>query len=273
VVANADAYLVAPASANTIALAADATDADHVVPSPARRPGWSPAMNDWMFCDAATVQPGGIPAARHGDRAGRGRTAPRARGGRLLNRERAGRRAGRARPDRPWDGPACLSRPAAPASRSTRSASSAIVLRRRGRPLGARRPPWRRGHPGRGQRLDGRRCPAYDGSMSRLRPSWPAPRAGVDSTDVLVMVAAPDFRRGAAGEKIHRGWQRRVELDLEALRILASLSAAARDRRSSARRRDRREPVARPREARAKGRRRDRPQRRLALRNRLREHR
>ena len=97
-----------------------------------------------------------------------------------------------------------------------------------------------------------------------------------DSADVLVMAAAPaDFRpRHAAGEKIHREGAGGLELDLEATEdILAALASRRREGQTIvgfAAETERRLGKG-PGEARAQGRRRDRPQRRLPLGDRLRE--
>ena len=137
VVANADAYLVAPASANTIAKLA-AGIADSMVTTSflacAAPRLVAPAMNDRMYRDPATQA--NLATLRE-----RGVDGDRARGGgaRLARRARrrppsraappARRDRGRASPARagPGTGSGSWSPPAAPASRSTRCASSATA--------------------------------------------------------------------------------------------------------------------------------------------------
>ena len=134
--ANCDAYLVAPASANTIAkLAAGLADSmltTSFLACAAPRLV-APAMNDRMYEDAATqanlatlrergvevIEPDEGKLASRGEH-GRGRLPDPAR---LLARVEAALPAGSA----PGTGCASWSPPAAPASRSTRCASSATA--------------------------------------------------------------------------------------------------------------------------------------------------
>ena len=136
-VGNADAYLVAPASANTIAkLAAGIADSmltTSFLACAAPRLV-APAMNDRMYRDAATQA--NLATLRE-----RGRQRDRARRGRARLPRRARRRpaararelllaaieAGGAAGRGPWDGLRVLVTPAARASRSTRCASSATA--------------------------------------------------------------------------------------------------------------------------------------------------
>ena len=181
--ANADAYLVAPASANTIAKLA-AGIADSMVTTSflaCTAPRLvAPAMNDRMYADAATqanlatLRERGV----RGDRARRGlaRLARRARQGPAA---RAGRacwpRSRRVLPggERPWDGLRVLvtrrrhagaDRPR-PLHRQPLQRPDGPGARRR------RRPARRRGDAGRRQRRAARRRPGCAGSTSRPPPS------------------------------------------------------------------------------------------------------
>ena len=146
VAANCDAYLVAPASANTIAkLAAGIADSmltTSFLACAAPRLV-APAMNDRMYADAATqanlatLRERGVIVIEPDE--GAPRLARRVRQGPPA-RPRPPARADRSRAPRPATGPgtasASWSPPAAPASRSTRSASSATA------PAAAWASPW-----------------------------------------------------------------------------------------------------------------------------------
>ena len=243
VVANADAYLVAPASANTIAKLATgiadsmlttsflACEAPRLV---------APAMNDRMFRDAATqanlstlrqrgitvIEPEEGALASRGEH-GVGRLPePRA----LLDAiEQAA-----PGPIGPWDGLRVLV--SAGGTREPIDPVRFIGNRSSGRMgLALAERAARRGAE---VTLVAANVslPALPG-VRRVDVETAAELAGAlerefDSTDVLVMAAAPaDFRpRRAAGEKIHREGSGGFELDLEATEdILASLSARRRE--------------------------------------------
>src|SRR5262245_15362312 len=243
VVANADAYLVAPASANTTAKLA-AGIADSMVTTSflaCTAPRLvAPAMNERMYRDAATqanlatlrrrgitvIEPEEGALASRGEH-GVGRLPePRA----LLDAIEAAA----PRPSGPWDGLRVLI--SAGGTREPIDPVRFIGNRSSGRmgfALAERAA--RRG---------------AEVTLVAANVSWPAPpgvrRVDVetaaeladalgrefDSADVLVMAAAPaDFRpKRAAGEKIHREGTGSLELDLEATEdILATLSARRRE--------------------------------------------
>jgi phosphopantothenoylcysteine decarboxylase/phosphopantothenate--cysteine ligase len=237
VVANADAYLVAPASANTIAkLAAGIADSmvttSFLACSAPRLV--APAMNDRMYRDAATqanlatlrdrgvivIEPDVGALASRGEH-GVGRLPePRS----LLDAVETALPG----PSGPWDGLRVLV--SAGGTREPIDPVRFIGNRSSGR-MGialAERAAWR----------------GAEVSLVCASVSLPAPPAvrridvetaaelaealgrEFDSADVLVMAAAPaDFRpREAAGEKIHREGAGRLELDLEPTEdILAAL--------------------------------------------------
>jgi phosphopantothenoylcysteine decarboxylase/phosphopantothenate--cysteine ligase len=237
VVANADAYLVAPASANTIAKLA-AGIADSMVTTcflACSAPRLvAPAMNDRMYRDAATqanlatlrdrgvivIEPDVGALASRGEH-GVGRLPePRS----LLDAVETALPG----PSGPWDGLRVLV--SAGGTREPIDPVRFIGNRSSGR-MGialAERAAWR----------------GAEVSLVCASVSLPAPPAvrridvetaaelaealgrEFDSADVLVMAAAPaDFRpREAAGEKIHREGAGRLELDLEPTEdILAAL--------------------------------------------------
>jgi phosphopantothenoylcysteine decarboxylase / phosphopantothenate---cysteine ligase len=237
VVANADAYLVAPASANTIAKLA-AGIADSMVTTcflACSAPRLvAPAMNDRMYRDAATqanlatlrdrgvivIEPDVGALASRGEH-GVGRLPePRS----LLDAVETALPG----PSGPWDGLRVLV--SAGGTREPIDPVRFIGNRSSGR-MGialAERAAWR----------------GAEVSLVCASVSLPAPPAvrridvetaaelaealgrEFDSADVLVMAAAPaDFRpREAAGEKIHREGAGRLELDLEPTEdILAGL--------------------------------------------------
>jgi phosphopantothenoylcysteine decarboxylase/phosphopantothenate--cysteine ligase len=242
VVANADAYLVAPASANTLAkLAAGIADSMLTTSFLACEVPRlvAPAMNDRMFRDAATQA--NLATLRQ-----RGVTVIEPEEGALASRGEHG--VGRLPEPRtlldaieqaapgpigPWDGLRVLV--SAGGTREPIDPVRFIGNRSSGRMgLALAERAARRG---------------AEVTLVAANVSLPAPpgvrRVDVetaaelasalqhefDSTDVLVMAAAPaDFRpRRAAGEKIHREGTGALELDLEATDdILASLSARRR---------------------------------------------
>ena len=243
VVANADAYLVAPASANTIAkLAAGIADSmvttSFLACSAPRLV--APAMNDRMYKDAATqanlatlrqrgisvIEPEEGALASRGEH-GVGRLAePRT----LLDAIEAAA----PRPSGPWDGLRVLV--SAGGTREPIDPVRFIGNRSSGRMgLALAERAVRRG---------------ADVTLVAANVSLPTPpgvrRVDVEtaaeladalgrefaSADVLVMAAAPaDFRpKRAAGKKIHREGSAGLELDLEATEdILAALSAGRRE--------------------------------------------
>jgi phosphopantothenoylcysteine decarboxylase / phosphopantothenate---cysteine ligase len=243
VVGNADAYLVAPASANTIAkLAAGIADSmvtTSFLASTAPRLV-APAMNDRMYRDAAThenlatlrrrgitvIEPEEGALASQGEQ-GIGRL-PEARA--LLDAIEAAVPG----PSGPWDGLRVLI--SAGGTREPIDPVRFIGNRSSGRMgLALAERAARRG---------------AEVTLVAANVSLPAPpgvrRVDVetaaeladalgrefDSADVLVMAAAPaDFRpKRAAGEKIHREASGGFELDLEATEdILAALTARRRD--------------------------------------------
>ncbi len=243
VVANADAYLIAPASANTIAKVA-AGIADSMVTTSflaCSAPRLvAPAMNDRMYRDAATqanlstlrqrgitvIEPEEGALASRGEH-GVGRLPePRA----LLDAIEHAAPA----PIGPWDGLRVLvsaggtREPIDPvrfignrssgrmglaiAERAARRGAEVTVVAANVSLLAA---------PG-VRRVDVETASELAGALGRE----------FDSTDVLVMAAAPaDFRpRSAAGEKIHREGSGGMELHLEPTEdILAGLSANRRE--------------------------------------------
>jgi phosphopantothenoylcysteine decarboxylase/phosphopantothenate--cysteine ligase len=243
VVANADAYLIAPASANTLAkLAAGIADSmvttSFLACSAPRLV--APAMNDRMYRDAATQA--NLATLRE-----RGVTVIEPEEGALASRGEHG--IGRLPeprtlldaieqvipgPSGPWDGLRVLV--SAGGTREPIDPVRFIGNRSSGRMgLALAERAARRG---------------ADVTLVAANVSLPAP-SGVrrvdvetaaeladalgrefDSADVLVMAAAPaDFRpKRAAGEKIHREGSGGLELDLEATEdILASLAARKRE--------------------------------------------
>jgi phosphopantothenoylcysteine decarboxylase / phosphopantothenate---cysteine ligase len=242
VVANADVYLVAPASANTIAKLA-AGIADSMVTTSflaCTAPRLvAPAMNDRMYRDDATqanlatlrdrgitvIEPDEGALASRGEQ-GIGRLPePRA----LLDAIEQAMPA----PSGPWDGLRVLV--SAGGTREPIDPVRFIGNRSSGR-MGLA---LAEGAARRGAEVTliaaNVSLPAPPG-VKRVEVETAAELAGAlegefDSTDVLVMAAAPaDFRpRRAAGEKIHREASGGLELDLEATEdILASLSARRR---------------------------------------------
>jgi phosphopantothenoylcysteine decarboxylase/phosphopantothenate--cysteine ligase len=243
VVANADAYLIAPASANTIAkLAAGIADSmvtTSFLACPAPRLV-APAMNDRMYRDAATqanlatlrqrgiivIEPEEGPLASRGEH-GVGRLPePRT----LLDAIEQSAPG----PIGPWDGLRVLV--SAGGTREPIDPVRFIGNRSSGRMgLALAERAARRG---------------AEVTLVAANVSLPAPpgvrRVDVetaadlanalgrefDTTDVLVMAAAPaDFRpKQAAGQKIHREGSGGFELDLEATEdILAALAARRRE--------------------------------------------
>jgi phosphopantothenoylcysteine decarboxylase / phosphopantothenate---cysteine ligase len=239
VVANADVYLVAPASANTIAKLA-AGIADSMVTTSflaCTAPRLvAPAMNDRMYRDPATQE--NIETLRR-----RGITVIEPEEGALASRGEQG--VGRLpepralldaieaavpRPSGPWDGLRVLvsaggtREPIDPVrfigNRS--SGRMGLALAERAAARGAEvtlvaanvslpTPPGLR-------RVDVETASELASALERE----------FDTTDVLLMAAAPaDFRpKGAAGEKIHREGTGALELDLEATEdILAALTS------------------------------------------------
>src|SRR5512139_633219 len=242
-VANADAYLIAPASANTVAkLAAGIADSmitTSFLACTAPRLV-APAMNDRMFRDAATqanlatlrergtivIEPEEGALASRGER-GVGRLSePRA----LLDAVEQAAPG----PIGPWDGLRVLI--SAGGTREPIDPVRFIGNRSSGRMgLALAERAARRGAE---VTLVAANVslPAPSG-VRRLDVETAAELADVlgrefDSTDVLVMAAAPaDFRpKRAADEKIHREGSRGFELDLEATEdILAALAARRRE--------------------------------------------
>ena len=243
VVANADAYLIAPASANTIAkLAAGIADSmvttSFLACSAPRLV--APAMNDRMYGDAATqanlatlrqreitvIEPAEGALASRGEH-GVGRLPePRA----LLDAvERAA-----PGPIGPWDGLRVLvsaggtREPIDPVrfigNRSSGRMGLALAERaaRRGAEVTLVAANVTLPAPPGVRRVDVETAAELADALGRE----------FDSSDVLVMAAAPaDFRpRRAAGEKIHREGSGGIELDLEATEdILARLAVRRRD--------------------------------------------
>ena len=239
VVANADAYLVAPASANTIAKLAtgiaDSMLSTSFLACTAPRLV-APAMNDRMYRDAATqanlatlrqraitvIEPEEGALASRGEQ-GIGRLAePRA----LLDAIEAAA----PRPSGPWDGMRVLvsaggtREPIDPVrfigNRSSGRMGLALAERaaRRGAEVTLVAANISRPAPPGVRRVDVETAAELADALGRE----------FDSADVLVMAAAPaDFRpKQAAGEKIHREGTGGLELDLEATEdILAALSA------------------------------------------------
>ena len=239
VVANADAYLVAPASANTIAKLAtgiaDSMLTTSFLACTAPRLV-APAMNDRMYRDAATqanlatlrqraitvIEPDEGALASRGEQ-GIGRLAePRA----LLDAIEAAA----PRPSGPWDGMRVLvsaggtREPIDPVrfigNRSSGRMGLALAERaaRRGAEVTLVAANISRPAPPGVRRVDVETAAELADALGRE----------FDSADVLVMAAAPaDFRpKQAAGEKIHREGTGGLELDLEATEdILAALSA------------------------------------------------
>jgi phosphopantothenoylcysteine decarboxylase / phosphopantothenate---cysteine ligase len=243
VVANADAYLVAPASANTIAkLAAGLADSmvtTSFLASSAPRLV-APAMNDRMYRDPATqanlatLRERGVIVIdpEEGDLASRGEHGV----GRLPEPRTLLGAIERAipGPSGPWDGLRVLvsaggtREPIDPVrfigNRS--SGRMGLALAERAAQRGAEvtlvaanvslaAPPGVR-------RVDVETASELADALGRE----------FDSADVLVMAAAPaDFRpKRAAGEKIHREASGEIELDLEATEdILASLTGRRRE--------------------------------------------
>ena len=239
--ANCDAFLVAPASANTVAKLAAGhrrLDADHLLPRlHGAAPGRAGDERPHVRRRRDPGQPGDAARARgRGDRA-RGGQARLARRARPRPPARPARACwpGSRRRCRPASGPGtacgCWSPPAAPASRSTRSASSATAPaaawaspsppppRRRGAevtliaanvalPEPAGRPPHRR--------RDRRR-------------SWPRRRrASSPTAHVLLMAAAPADFRAAEPPPGRSSARARLDLHLEPTEdILAALAAHA----------------------------------------------
>ena len=240
-VANADAYLVAPASANTIAkLAAGICDSiltTSFLACTAPRLV-APAMNDRMYADAATqanlatlrergivvIEPdsgalasrgeygtGRLPDARAAARGGRGAAAG---ARRFLGRPPGpGHRRRHPRADRPG----ALHR------QPLQRPDGRRARRRRG-------PSRRRRHPDRRQPRRAGRRPGSRRSRSRRPPSSAPPSAtGFEGAHVLLMAAAPADFRAAAPErsKISRTADGGLELRLESTEdILAGVAAA-----------------------------------------------
>jgi phosphopantothenoylcysteine decarboxylase/phosphopantothenate--cysteine ligase len=243
VVANADAYLVAPASANTIAKLA-AGIADSMVTTSflaATAPRLvAPAMNDRMYRDAATqenlatlrrrgitvIEPEEGALASRGEH-GVGRL-PEPRG--LLDAIEAALPA----PSGPWDGLRVLisaggtREPIDPVrfigNRSSGRMGFALAERaaRRGAEVTLVAANVSLPAPPGVRRVDVQTSAELADALGRE----------FDSADVLVMAAAPaDFRpKQAAGEKIHREGSGGFELDLEATEdILAALTDRRRE--------------------------------------------
>jgi phosphopantothenoylcysteine decarboxylase / phosphopantothenate---cysteine ligase len=243
VVANADAYLVAPASANTIAkLAAGIADSmltTSFLACAAPRLV-APAMNDRMYRDAATqanlatLRQRGIAVIEpeEGDLASRGEHGV----GRLPEPRTLldGIEAVLPRPSGPWDGLRVLisaggtREPIDPVrfigNRSSGRMGLALAERaaRRGGDVTLVAANVSRPAPPGVRRVDVETAAELADALARE----------FDSADVLVMAAAPaDFRpKRAAGEKIHREGTGGFELDLQATDdILAGLSTRRRD--------------------------------------------
>ncbi len=202
VVANADAYLVAPASANTIAkLAAGIADSmltTSFLACAAPRLV-APAMNDRMYRDAGDPgEPGDAsPARDRRDRAGGGgpRLPRRARGGEASRAPDAPRRDRDSGAQAEWS----LGRAAGPDLRGRHPRADRPcalhrqpLLRPNGPgPRGARSAARGRRHPGRRERL-----PSGTPGVRRVDVETAAELADAlarefDSADVLVMAAAP----------------------------------------------------------------------------------
>jgi phosphopantothenoylcysteine decarboxylase / phosphopantothenate---cysteine ligase len=243
VVANADAYLIAPASANTIAKLA-AGIADSMVTTSflacAAPRLVAPAMNDRMYRDPATqanlatlrergvivIEPDEGALASRGE-SGIGRLPePRA----LLDTIEQAIPG----PSGPWDGLRVLlsaggtREPIDPVrfigNRSSGRMGLALAERaaRRGAEVTLVAANVSLPAPPGVRRVDVETATELAGALGRE----------FDSADVLVMAAAPaDFRpKSAAGEKIHREASGGLELDLEATEdILASLSVRRRE--------------------------------------------
>jgi phosphopantothenoylcysteine decarboxylase/phosphopantothenate--cysteine ligase len=243
VVANADAYLIAPASANTIAKLA-AGVADSMVTTSflacAAPRLVAPAMNDRMYRDAATqanletlrrrgiavIEPEEGALASRGEH-GVGRLPePRA----LLDAVEQAIPG----PSGPWDGLRVLisaggtREPIDPVrfigNRSSGRMGLALAERaaRRGAEVTLVAANVSRPAPPGVRRVDVETAAELSAALGRE----------FDSADVLVMAAAPaDFRpRRASGEKIHREGGGGLELDLEATEdILAALSSRRRE--------------------------------------------
>jgi phosphopantothenoylcysteine decarboxylase / phosphopantothenate---cysteine ligase len=243
VVSNADAYLIAPASANTVAKLA-AGIADSMVTTSflacAAPRLVAPAMNDRMYRDAATQA--NLATLRQ-----RGITVIEPEEGALASRGEHG--VGRLPEPRtlldaieqaapgpigPWDGLRVLvsaggtREPIDPVrfigNRSSGRMGLALAERaaRRGAEVTLVAANVSLPAPPGVRRVDVETAADLAGALRRE----------FDSADVLVMAAAPaDFRpRQAAGEKIHREGTRGFELDLEATEdILAALTSRRRE--------------------------------------------
>jgi phosphopantothenoylcysteine decarboxylase/phosphopantothenate--cysteine ligase len=238
VVANADAYLIAPASANTIAKLA-AGIADSMVTTAflaCTAPRLvAPAMNDRMYRDPATeanvatlrergvtvIDPGEGELASRGER-GVGRLPEPADLLGAIERELPG-------PAGPWDGLRVLvsaggtREPIDPVrfigNRSSGRMGIALAdaAARRGAEVTLVAANVSLEAPSSVRRVDVETAAELEGALA----------AEFDSADVLLMAAAPaDFRpRSAAGEKIHREDRSELELDLEPTEdILAALA-------------------------------------------------
>jgi phosphopantothenoylcysteine decarboxylase/phosphopantothenate--cysteine ligase len=243
VVANADAYLVAPASANTIAkLAAGIADSmltTSFLACAAPRLV-APAMNDRMYRDAATqanlatLRQRGIAVIEpeEGDLASRGEHGV----GRLPEPRTLldAIETVVPRPSGPWDGLRVLisaggtREPIDPVrfigNRSSGRMGLALAERaaRRGGEVTLVAANVSRPAPPGVRRVDVETAAELADALARE----------FDSADVLVMAAAPaDFRpKRAAGEKIHREGRGGFELDLQATEdILAALSTRRRE--------------------------------------------
>jgi phosphopantothenoylcysteine decarboxylase / phosphopantothenate---cysteine ligase len=243
VVANADAYLIAPASANTLAKLA-AGMADSMVTTSflaCTAPRLvAPAMNDRMYRDPATQE--NLATLRR-----RGIAMLEPEEGALASRGEHG--VGRLpeprtlldaieasvpRPSGPWDGLRVLvsaggtREPIDPVrfigNRSSGRMGLAVAERaaRRGADVTLIAANVSRPAPPGVRRVDVETAAELADALGRE----------FDSADVLVMAAAPaDFRpKRAAGEKIHREGTGGIELDLEATEdILAALSSRRRE--------------------------------------------
>ena len=243
VVANADVYLIAPASANTVAKLASGI-ADSMLTTSflaCTAPRLvAPAMNDRMYKDAATqenlatlrrrgisvIEPESGALASRGEH-GVGRLPePRA----LLDAIEASVPG----PSGPWDGLRVLvsaggtREPIDPVrfigNRSSGRMGLALADRaaRRGAEVTLVAANVSLAAPPGVRRVDVETAAELAGALERE----------FDSTDVLVMAAAPaDFRpKQAAGEKIHREGTSGFELDLEATEdILAALTSRRRE--------------------------------------------
>ena len=243
VVANADVFLIAPASANTIAKLA-AGLADSMVTTSflacAAPRLVAPAMNDRMYRDPATqanlvtLRERGVIVIdpEEGDLASRGEHGV----GRLPEPRTLLDAIERAvpGPSGPWDGLRVLvsaggtREPIDPVrfigNRSSGRMGLALAERaaRRGADVTLVAANVALPAPPGVRRVDVETASELAGALGRE----------FDSADVLVMAAAPaDFRpKRAAGEKIHREASGGIELDLEATEdILASLTARRRD--------------------------------------------